>query len=39
MNEALPTHDVFLSIFDQAPTQELSAGEVLINAGAPAKQV
>jgi CRP/FNR family transcriptional regulator len=39
MNESLPTHDVFLSIFDQAPTQELSAGEVLINAGAPANHV
>jgi CRP/FNR family transcriptional regulator len=31
--------DVFLDVFDQAPTQDLDAGEVLLNAGAPADHV
>jgi CRP/FNR family transcriptional regulator len=32
-------HDVFLDIFDDAPQQQLAAGEVLISAGAPADKV
>lgn len=32
-------HDVFLEIFDEAPQQELEAGDVLISAGAPADRV
>ncbi|MFQ5634682.1 MAG: Crp/Fnr family transcriptional regulator [Gammaproteobacteria bacterium] len=32
-------HDVFLDVFDGAPSQELAAGEVLLHAGAPADHV
>ena len=31
--------DIFLDIFDEAPSQDLAAGDVLINAGAKADQV
>jgi CRP/FNR family transcriptional regulator len=33
------THDVFLEVFDGAPVRELAAGDVLLNAGAPADHV
>jgi len=33
------TDDVFLEVFDNAPTRVLAPGEVLINAGAPGDQV
>jgi len=39
MTEIPPVHDVFLEVFDGASTQELAAGEVLLNAGAPADHV
>ena len=39
MTEPLFPHDVFLDVFDNAPTRDLQPGEVLIAAGAPADQV
>lgn len=39
MTRSLAPHDVFLDIFDNAPQQDLAAGEVLISAGAPADKV
>ena len=39
MTQARATHDVFLDVFDGAAPQELAAGEVLLNAGAPADNV
>jgi CRP/FNR family transcriptional regulator len=39
MNPPHDAQDIFLDIFDDAPTQELAAGEILINAGGPADQV
>jgi len=39
MNDSLPVQDLFLDIFDGAPTRTLGAGEVLIHAGAPADHV
>jgi CRP-like cAMP-binding protein len=39
MSPLPPGPDIFLDIFDEAPTQDLAAGDVLINAGAKADQV
>ncbi len=39
MADPLFPHDVFLDVFDHAPTRDLRPGEVLIAAGAPADQV
>lgn len=39
MNESSPEQDLFLDIFDGAPTRMLAAGEVLIHAGATASHV
>jgi len=39
MNSQPAAHDVFLGVFDNAPQRNLAAGEVLINAGAPADNV
>lgn len=39
MNDAGSAHDVFLEVFDGAPSQQLDAGEVLLNAGALAGHV
>lgn len=39
MPDASAAHDVFLDVFDRAPSRDLAAGEVLLNAGAPADHV
>jgi len=39
MTELTPSDDGFLDVFDGASSQELAAGEVLFNAGAPADHV
>jgi CRP/FNR family transcriptional regulator len=39
MAEPLPPPDVFLDVFDHAPTRDLAPGEVLIVAGSPADHV
>ena len=39
MSETGSSHNVFLEVFDGAPSQQLDAGEVLLNAGAPADHV
>lgn len=39
MSPLLSGQDIFLDIFDDAPTVDLAAGDVLINAGAAADQV
>lgn len=39
MSRSDSKHDVFLDIFDDAPQQQLAAGEVLINAGSPADKI
>jgi len=39
MNQESVPRDVFLDIFDQAPTRDLAPGEILINAGTTADQV
>lgn len=39
MAESRHAADIFLDIFDNAPTRELAAGEVLIAAGSPASEV
>jgi len=39
MANPLFPHDVFLDVFDHAPTRDLQPGEVLLAAGAPADQV
>lgn len=39
MSESGSAHNVFLEVFDGAPTQQLDPGEVLLNAGAPADHV
>jgi CRP/FNR family transcriptional regulator len=37
--ESRRTQDVFLDVFDNAPTRDLAPGEILISAGAPADHV
>jgi CRP/FNR family transcriptional regulator len=39
MNHPLTSQDIFLDIFDDAPTRELAAGDRLINAGETADHV
>jgi CRP/FNR family transcriptional regulator len=39
MNSPHAGQDIFLGIFDDAPTRDLAGGDVLINAGAAADQV
>lgn len=39
MIDALAPHDVFLDVFEGAPVQDLTPGQVLLNAGAPADHV
>lgn len=39
MADPMFPHDVFLDVFDNAPTRDLRPGEVLIAAGSPADQV
>lgn len=39
MTDVPAAHDVFLEVFDGAPTRDLDAGQVLLNAGAPADHV
>jgi CRP/FNR family transcriptional regulator len=39
MTDFTPTNDVFLEVFDGGSSHELAAGEVLLNAGAPADRV
>lgn len=39
MDNAPAAHDVFLEVFDGAPAQDLAAGDILLNAGAPANSV